>query len=107
MYVKSTDAQGSGLDLLAPAIVKALTDSLGTGAKMGPMAAAAVDVQVPCPVRATTTLAPSGMAWLSAKFSVVAVTALAVLLVSVAVKVACTGTEGSATGAVSAMVTFG
>src|SRR5450432_1048902 len=71
------------------------------------LAAAAVDVQVPCPARATTTLAPSGVAWLSVKVSPVAVTAVAVLLVTVAVKVARTGTEGSATGAVSAMVTFG
>jgi hypothetical protein len=45
LYVKSTDAKGQGLDVLAPVVVKALTDGLGTGAKMGASAAASVDGQ--------------------------------------------------------------
>lgn len=64
-------------------------------------------VQVPNPVVAVRMLAPSGTACVKTKVNVVAVTSVAVLFVTVEVKVACTGTVGSETGPVKETVTDG
>src|SRR6476661_1855343 len=64
-------------------------------------------VQVPNPVVAVRMFAPSGTACVRTKVNVVAVTSVAVLFVSVEVKVACTGTVGSETGPVKETVTEG
>ncbi len=64
-------------------------------------------VQVPRPVVAVRMFAPSGTACVKTKVNVVAVTSVAVLFVSVEVKVACTGTVGSETGPVKETFTDG
>ena len=63
--------------------------------------------QVPCPVRAATMFAPSGIACDRTNVNEVPLTSVAVLLKSAAVNVACTGTVVSAIGPVNLMLTCG